>query len=321
MPPQATKDWISLLEEEARERDISVDTSLRDRFFHFKLGDDPGLIGKVRISKEKSRNYADKHGQKNIWHRYDREKERIQDGSKRNVVNITLDVWDKDEYDPEEHHFIFLTEQMIIEETYSRGDQEIDILGDGLYGGPLAKYIDDWDAIFEYATGASNPTPTGKPSVADGEVTQSQGELDESDPLDDTSGTVWTGERSEVQVSESFKQAVYNRFDHQCPVTGIKSSELLTVSHLLRRADRPDLAEEIENVLLLSWTHHFAFDAGLWTFDESGRLWIMPGFETASPYLEQSLIDHHGEKIDTLGQVGDKYIEQRNKTLDWWPPR
>jgi putative restriction endonuclease len=42
------------------------------------------------------------------------------------------------------------------------------------------------------------------------------------------------------------------------------------------------LAEDIENVLLLDWTHHMAFDAGLWTFDESGRLWIKPGFETES---------------------------------------
>ncbi|MFC7223824.1 hypothetical protein ACFQKF_11870 [Halalkalicoccus sp. GCM10025322] len=49
----------------------------------------------------------------------------IEQGSEREVTNITLDIWDKNKFDPEEHHFIFLTEQLIREETYSKGDQKI----------------------------------------------------------------------------------------------------------------------------------------------------------------------------------------------------
>lgn len=96
---------------------------------------------------------------------------------------------------------------------------------------------------------------------------------------------------------------------------------MLTISHILSRTENHDLAEDIENVLLLDWTHHMPFDAGLWTFDESGRLWVKPGFETESDFLKASLIDRHGGKVDELAMVADEYIERHNDDLDWWPPR
>ena len=110
MPPQATKDWINILEEKAQERGVPIDTDLDGRIFHFHLGQGPGVIGKVRYSEAKSRNYESEQGKKFIWHRYNREKERIDQSHNRRVVNITLDVKEKTEFDPGEHHFIFLTE-------------------------------------------------------------------------------------------------------------------------------------------------------------------------------------------------------------------
>jgi len=317
MPPQATKDWLSLLEEKARARGVYVDTDLDGRIFHFHLGEDPGILGKVRYSEGKSRDYENEQGQKHIWHRYNREKEKIEQGSRRDVVNITLDVWTKDEFDPEENHFIFLTERLIREETYSKGDQKIWIEGDGHYSGPLAEYVNDWDAIFEYATGTNSP----EPSTTSATGTETGREGDETVSDGDTSGTVseYRGER--IQVSKKFKRQVYERFDHRCPLSGIERSEMLTVSHILDRAGNQDLAEEIENVVLLDWTHHMAFDAGLWTFDESGRLWVKPDFETESGSLRTSLVDRHGEKINELAPVGDEYIERHNDELSWWPPR
>ncbi|MFC7047294.1 hypothetical protein ACFQH6_19465 [Halobacteriaceae archaeon GCM10025711] len=95
MPPQATADWLQLLEEEAQDRGVYMDTDVDVRNFHFQLGDDPGIIGKVRYSQKKKRNYENKQGLTHIWHRYNREKELIQNGSERRVVNVTLDVWDK----------------------------------------------------------------------------------------------------------------------------------------------------------------------------------------------------------------------------------
>jgi len=316
MPPQATKDWLSLLEQEAKNRGIYVNTDIDGRIFHFHLGNNPGIVGKVRYSEAKSRNYENEQGQKHIWHRYNRETEALEQGLDRKVANVTLDVWEKDEYDPARHHFIFLTERLLQEETYSQGDQKIWIEGDGIYSGPLAKNIDDWDTIFSYATGEESSHPRADSADDPESETEKRGPSTNGD----TSGSVLESERTEVRVSNDFRQQVYDRFDNHCLFSNIERSELLTISHILSRSENPELAEDIGNVLLLDWNHHMAFDAGLWTFDESGRVWIKPEFNTESKFLRQSLLDRHGEKLRDLKMVADEYIDRHNNQLDWWPP-
>ena len=128
--------------------------------------------------------------------------------------------------------------------------------------------------------------------------------------------------RAGVRVSESFKQGVYDRFDGRCAVTEIDHRSLLTVSHVLPRSERPDIAEDPGNALLLNWTHHFAFDAGLWTFDEAGRLWVNPAYEPDDTWMQESLRDRHGSHLDRLQEAGvaDEYLADRNESLGWWPP-
>jgi hypothetical protein len=304
MPPQATKDWLALLEKHARNRNIPCETDLDIKYFHFRLGRDPGVVGKVRISEGKRRNYEKEKGNEYIWHRYNRENEAIEDGRTRNIVNITLDVWDKDEYDPTENHFIFLTEQLLLNETYSQGDQRIEVESDGQYSGPLAKYTDDWDALFNYAMNRQTTAQSGTQPKYNEDI--------------DMSGSVTESKNTEIIVSEQFKQGVYDRFDHRCPLSGIENSALLTISHVLSRSKHPDLAEDPQNVLLLDWTHHMAFDAELWTFDESGYVWVEPDFDTESDTLSNSLIDNHGEKLSKLSVVSDEYIDRHNADLGWW---
>ncbi|WP_435118026.1 HNH endonuclease [Halolamina sp. C58] len=141
------------------------------------------------------------------------------------------------------------------------------------------------------------------------------------DPVD-TAGRTVTQTRAGVRVSESFKQSVYDRFDGRCAVTGIDHPSLLTVSHVLPRAERPDIAEDPRNALLLNWTHHFAFDAALWTFDEAGRLWVNPEYDPADRWMTESLRDRHGDRLDRLRDAGiaDEYLADRNESLNWWPP-
>jgi hypothetical protein len=171
-------------------------------------------------------------------------------------------VWEKDEYDPNKSHFIFLTEELLINETHSQGDQRIGVEGDGQYSGPLAKYVDDWDALFDYPMNNETSTQSGS---------QPQPDQDQNTNL---SGSVVQTKRDQVSVSEGFKQDTYERVEYRCPLSGIEKPALLTISHVLSRSDHPELAEDIKNVLLLDWTHHMAFDAALWTFDELGRIWI-----------------------------------------------
>lgn len=312
MPPQAITDWVAILRRKADTRGITVSTDLDTRIFHFQLGEDPGVIEEVRYSEAKSRNFENEQGKKHIWHRYNREKEWIEDDHDRRVVNITLDVDEKDEFDPQKHHFLFLTERMIEEDTYSKGDQKTWIEGEGRYSGPLAKYVDDWDAIFEYAAG--------------GDASDSRDSADTpSSPEDrtgtDTAGTIADTYREQVQLSQSFREAVYDQFDSRSPLSGITQPALLTISHILDRADHPELAEDIQNVVLLDWNLHMAFDAGPWTFDESGRVWVNPDFDSSSDTPEAPLIDRHGEKIESFSKVADEYIDRHNSVLEWWPPR
>mgnify|MGYP006277089737 CR=1 FL=1 len=139
---------------------------------------------------------------------------------------------------------------------------------------------------------------------------------------DDTAGRTVTQTRAGVRVSASFKQSVYDRFDGECAITGIDHRSLLTVSHVLPRAERPDIAEDPRNALLLNWTHHFAFDAALWTFDEAGRLWVNPAYDPDDTWMQESLRGRHGERLDRLRDAGvaDEYLADRNESLDWWPP-
>lgn len=307
----AIEDWLRLLEQNAQKRGVYVDTDIEGRVFHFHLGKDPGVIGKVRYSEEKERNFENEQGITHIWHRYNRELERIQEGSDRKVVNITLDVWDKSSFDPDERHFLFLTQEMIDADTYSKGDQKIWIHGDGDYRGPLGTYVDDWNVIFDYATEDTIELTSSDENERSTVSRESK----------DKSGRVRESIRRDVRVSNKFKNAALDRFDNRCVLTGIEHLELLTVSHILDRATHPEIAEDLGNVLILNWTHHVAFDEDLWTFDESGRIWIRPDLESNSQYLNSSLIDRHGAKIKALTKVDSEYIERHNEQLEWWPPR
>lgn len=167
----------------------------------------------------------------------------VDQGSEREITNVTLDVRDKNEFDPEEHHVIFSTERLIREETYSKGAQKIGIEGDGRYSGLLAEDVDNWDVIFRHATETSSPS-SSTPSI-NGSGSGLQG--DRGSVNGDTSGTISESRRIHVQVSEKFKQQVYERFNHRCPLFSIEQSEMLTISRILSRTDNHDLAENIEN--------------------------------------------------------------------------
>lgn len=128
--------------------------------------------------------------------------------------------------------------------------------------------------------------------------------------------------RAGVRVSDAFKRTVYDRFGGRCAVTDIGRQELLTVSHVLGRAESPDIAEDPTNALLLNWTHHAAFDANLWTFDEAGRLWVHPDYQPDDDWMHGTLRARHGERVASLRDAGvaDEYVTARNEALSWWPP-
>ncbi|MFC7096063.1 HNH endonuclease [Halobaculum marinum] len=540
MPVQAISDWVDELRKRANDRGIRFTAETDGRIFHFVLGEDPGIIGKVRTSEGQSREFRDDQGVEYIWHRYNREQEQAESDDPRRVVNITLDVWDTGRYDLDQDHFLFLTEEMVTAGTYSKGDQKIRVLGSGEYDGPLARHVDDWDAVFSYAVNDSiddqaessrsedsenwyrvgaryydstdperdefqswikGPLESGignsagirvveaKTGPQKGEVTAvvivsselddpdgfnrwddefdlnnglihywgdakrsgsesdepidedefpgnqqlravhrlnttdqrtryppilvfrrpesgvvefnglcviEQVELDEfedngvptpnylyhlgvldveevplswihqrtetgsdalapdvwhqwvesgevtpgmrygeasvtPEPVDDTTiagpsdttdtaGRISTGEQTQVRISQEFRNETHDTYG-ECILTEISDPRLLQVAHILGRADHPEIAEDIGNVVLLTHTHHAAFDADLWTFDANGRLWVSPEFESNDPWLQNTLTLREGAQIPALkdSPVRTEFIQERNSQLDWWP--
>lgn len=313
MPRGAIADWVDLLEEQADSRGVEFERDPR-RFFDFRLSGETDLIGKVRLSEEQKREYEER-GSEYIWHRYNREVELTRQDVSEEVVNVTLDVWDGGRFDPDDDHFIFVREALITEETHSQGDQRIEVLSDGRYDGPLSESVDDWDDIFQRTVTTDN---------ADAEPL-SAADRDGSDRKHtDTSGTRVSRSGDRVEISEPFKREVRTRFDNKCALTGIEGGEysyLLTVSHILSRADREDIAEDHGNVVLLNRTHHFAFDNGLWTFDTDGRVWVNPEYNPSSEFMQRSLIDKSGKVIPQLrdAEINPDYLREHNDSLDWWP--
>lgn len=71
-----------------------------------------------------------------------------------------------------------------------------------------------------------------------------------------------------------FRGALMTYWRGTCPMTGITDPELLRASHIIRWADCPNDEERlnVHNGLLLSSLWDAAFDTGLITFDEGGRV-------------------------------------------------
>lgn len=153
MPRDEIEDWLSLLESKASERGVSVDFDVDGQVFHFLIGEENPVLGKVRISKAESRNFTNERGETHIWQRFDREQEYIQENPEQRVCSIQLDVQEAGSYEEGRDHFLFIPGEMILQETYAKGDQKIYITDPGEYRGKLGRFADDWDALFDYASG------------------------------------------------------------------------------------------------------------------------------------------------------------------------
>lgn len=151
MPRTAIEDWLSLLKDKANKRNVPLNLDTEGRIFHFELGGDRPVLGKVRISEASNRNFTNERGETHIWQRFDREQEKIEENPNQRVCSIQLDIKESGSYIEEQDHFLFIPGEIILQETYSQGDQKIHITGDGRYRGELARYNDDWEALFDYA--------------------------------------------------------------------------------------------------------------------------------------------------------------------------
>lgn len=197
MPREAIEDWLSLLEDKANQRGVPINFDVEGRIFHFKIGAVEPVLGKVRISQATSRNFTNERGETHIWQRFDREQEKLKENPNRRVCSVQLDIKGSGGYDDERDHFLFIPGEMILQETYSQGDQKIYITGDGQYRGELARYDDDWEALFEYAE-----QDLSLDQIDENQVQAKLSELAD-DPVNKNEETISTKEKPAVWIEKT----------------------------------------------------------------------------------------------------------------------
>ncbi|QCJ48165.1 HNH endonuclease [Haloprofundus sp. MHR1] len=118
----------------------------------------------------------------------------------------------------------------------------------------------------------------------------------------------------------AFREAILERYAERCPVSGVDRPALLDVAHVLPWSDYESVRTDPENTLLLSKTHHAAFDAGLFTLNGDYRLHVAPNFTSESDVLRRTLVDRDGERVDVPESAGlsAAHLTEHNETLDWW---
>ena len=145
MPSQAVRDWLSYFETIADA--IGLSTSITPtNIFHIETETSPPAVGKVRLSVETNRNND------SIWQRFDQEVDRMDDSPDGVTFAVQLDIKDRDEFELNQDHFIFLPQTLLETETNQSGDLKISSNSFGEYGSPFQDYADDWNIIFEYLT-------------------------------------------------------------------------------------------------------------------------------------------------------------------------
>lgn len=103
-----------------------------------------------------------------------------------------------------------------------------------------------------------------------------------------------------------FRRALLKYWDDRCPLTGITDPALLRASHIVPWAEceTDALRLEVHNGLLLSALWDAAFDAGLVSFDDEGRILRSPALTPAAsdqlnigPAVQLNLTEAHRARL------------------------
>ncbi|WP_369335105.1 HNH endonuclease [Halobellus inordinatus] len=76
---------------------------------------------------------------------------------------------------------------------------------------------------------------------------------------------------------------------------------------------------DIDNGILLCYTHHRAFDLELFTITEAHEVVTRPDVSGLGSFLEQTLVDTDSVAFPEE-PPSQEYLRRRNERLEWWPP-
>lgn len=116
-----------------------------------------------------------------------------------------------------------------------------------------------------------------------------------------------------------FRSVIRSRYDDECLLCDVSTPGLLQASHILDWSEFEDLRGEPDNGMLLCYTHHRAFDLGIFTISGSYEVEVRPGFSDDGTFLERTLFDQEQLHF-SRSPPSEEYLSRHNERLDWWPP-
>lgn len=117
-----------------------------------------------------------------------------------------------------------------------------------------------------------------------------------------------------------FRQSVLRAYGVRCCITGINVPRLLVASHIKPWKEFPEARLEPENGLCLSCIHDAAFDGGLITVDEGGRVVLSKRLKGHFPQttLERNFLDFEGKEIaraEKLAEPNAEYLRYHREAI------
>lgn len=89
---------------------------------------------------------------------------------------------------------------------------------------------------------------------------------------------------------QDFRMAVRERYDDTCLLCDVSDPGLLQAGHILSWSDHEAPRGDPSNGILLCYTHHRAFDLGLFTITSEYEVRVQPGYDPRSEFLQETVI-------------------------------
>jgi putative restriction endonuclease len=116
-----------------------------------------------------------------------------------------------------------------------------------------------------------------------------------------------------------FRSVIRSRYQDQCLLCDVSNPGLLQAGHILGWSEFEAARGDPGNGLLLCYTHHRAFDLGMFTLSKDYEVVLSPDFAPEGDFLQRTLTD--GSDLDFPGEPpSQEYLRRHNERLPWWPP-
>jgi hypothetical protein len=127
-------------------------------------------------------------------------------------------------------------------------------------------------------------------------------------------------ERKSRRGQHDFRQLVRDRYGDTCLLCDVSDPGLLQAGHILDWSEYEDSRGDPANGILLCYTHHRAFDLGLFTISPEYEIAVRPEYNPESEFLRRTLLEKEGTILDFPTEGPDtEYLAKHNENgVYWW---